>query len=156
MGAGLPAAVGYALSKKLKEEEGTVYCLMSDWEQAIGTTHEAALIAKHHKLDNLVVIIDQNDLQAMGHIDDVLEIQPIEKKWDAWGWEWNFVNGHDHTYMDRAFNNVPITRLKPTVHIAYTTKGKGVSFMENNNLFHYKAPSKEEHEEALKELYELA
>ncbi len=150
MGMGLPAAVGFALSKKLKGDKGKVYVLMSDAEMQIGTTWESALIAAHHKLDNLVVIVDNNGLQAMGSVYQILKIETLQEKWDSFGWEWNIVDGHDFNYMDKAFGN--FFRSKPIIHIANTTKGKGVSFMENNNLYHYKQLSDKEYKEARKEL----
>lgn len=148
MGAGLPAAVGYALSKKLKGEEGKVYCVMSDGELAIGTTHEAALIARHHKLDNLVAIVDKNSWQAMGTTKDVLGSNfpstPLP------GWVQTFlIDGHDYGLIEYALME---EHEKPHVIIFDTIKGKGVSFMENNNEFHYRAPNKDEMEKAIQEL----
>ena len=148
MGMGLPAAVGFALAKKLKKEDGNVYVLMSDGEIAIGTTWESALIAAHHKLDNLVVLIDFNRLQAMGKIEDILKLPEIKQDlfgWDILGWP-----GHDYGWIEQALK--PRKGL-PNMNFMNTTKGKGVSIFENNNLWHYKAPSREEHELALKELY---
>lgn len=142
MGYGLPAGVGFALSKKMKGEEGVVYVLMSDGEVAIGTTWESLLLARQHKLDNLVVIIDHNGLQAMGKVDDVLKIS-IPFKYST-------VDGHDFEALDKLFDEK--TTDTPRIIDAITTKGKGVSFMENNNLYHYKPPSKEEYEKALSEL----
>lgn len=174
MGLGLPGAVGLALAKKLKGEDGIVYCLMSDGELQVGTTWESAQIASHHKLNNLVVIVDVNGLQAMGKTDSILkrtvdmffghtrpEPNPFPHPHSG-GWNYGNIDGHWHKeidlylfydgateqYLDKRGNG----QTKPLVIFAYTTKGKGVSFMENNNLFHYKAPSKEEFEEALKEL----
>ena len=149
MGLGLPGAVGLALAKKLKGEDGKVYVLMSDGELAIGTTWESALIAAQHKLDNLVVIVDQNSWQAMGKTEDILKIPHI-KVFDDLGWYSSFCDGHDFKdieyVLDIECQNTPV------IIKANTTKGKGVSFMENNNLFHYKAPNEEEYKQALKEL----
>lgn len=153
MGMGFPAAVGYALAKKLKQEDGKVYCFMSDGEQAIGTTWEAALIAAHHKLDNLVVIVDKNEFQAMGKVEEVLNIDPLQPKWTAFGWSTLTINGHDHTKIERAMlDSERIYTGQPCVFIANTIKGKGVSFMEKKNLYHYKQISDEEYQTALSEL----
>lgn len=150
MGIGFSMAVGMAWAKKIRGEEGTVYVLMSDGELQIGTVYESALKAAHHKLDNLVVIVDRNSYQAMGFTEEVLALEPLARKWEAFGWEWNIVmNGHNHDYLSRAFSN----HLRgPAIHICQTTKGRGWKRAENNNLYHYKAPSKEEYQEALAEL----
>ncbi len=150
MGIGFPGAVGLALAKKIKGEEGTVYCLMSDGELAIGTTWESALIAVQHKLDNLVVIVDNNGFQAMGKNDDILQVsggEPFDST------HWNIIksiDGHDYRCMENAFSKN--FDGNPTFLSFKTTKGKGVSFMENNNLFHYKAPSEDEYNQAKLEL----
>ena len=156
MGLGLPGAVGLALAKKLKGEGGKVYCLMSDGEMQIGTTWESALIAAHHKLDNLIVIADNNGLQAMGKTDEILNIKPLKDKWINFGWSVTRTDGHDLERIEKSiFGEVEeFTKLSqsPSIIIADTIKGKGVSFMENQNIFHYKAPSEEEYNLALKEL----
>lgn len=149
MGLGFPAAVGFALAKKVKGEKGTVYCLMSDGEQAIGTTWESALIASHHQLDNLVVIVDQNGFQAMGRTKDVLDSSQIIV-WQDIGWNLEYINGHNHQEILKAVTGYSWNQPKAVV--AQTIKGKGVSFMEDNNLYHYKNLSKEEYQNALKEL----
>src|SRR3989344_4566128 len=95
MGMGLPASVGYALAKRLNKEAGNIYVIMSDGEQDIGTTWESALIASHHNLDNLVVIIDSNKFQAMGKISDVLNIEPLADKWSSFGFDVSQINGHN-------------------------------------------------------------
>lgn len=149
MGYGLPAAVGFALAKKLKGEEGTVYCYMSDGELAIGTTWEAALIAAHHQLDNLVVFMEKNDLQAMGQTKDILGLAPLSNKFSTFNWDVRSINGHYYRNISTV-----LTQLgdRPRIIIATTIKGKGVSFMENNNLYHYKALSEEEYLKAKAEL----
>lgn len=142
MGYGLPAAVGFALAKKMRGEDGTIYCLLSDGEVQIGTFWESMLLATQHKLDNLVVIVDNNGLQAMGHTDDILRIKlPFNSV---------PVDGHDFEEMERVISNQNFGM--PTLIDAITVKGKGVRFMEGNNLFHYKAPNQAEYEEALGEL----
>lgn len=152
MGLGLPTAVGLALAKKLKGEEGNVYCIMSDGEQQIGTTWESALIASQHKLDNLVVIVDYNKLQAMGKVEDILNIEPLAKKWESFGWTVKGIDGHDFRELE-IYLSFAYPKDKPVIIICDTIKGKGVSFMENDNLFHYKAPNEKEYEEALRELH---
>ena len=146
MGLGLPGAIGLALGKKLKGEEGKVYVLMSDGEMQCGTTWESALIAAHHKLDNLVVIIDKNEYQAMGKTQEILNsyfphTEPMNH---------SLRNGHDYEQIKRALNynikNIPLILVFETI------KGKGVSFMENNNLWHYSHLSTEDYEKALVEL----
>ncbi len=154
MGLGLPGAVGLALSKKLKGEEGTVYVLMSDGEMQCGTTWEAALVAVHHGLDNLVVIVDNNGLQAMGKVEDIL----VSSYFPTTGWRSVALPGHNHSVLEREILSKPSKLLLdydqhlPLVIIADTTKGKGVSFMENNNLYHYKQLSEDEYERAKEEL----
>ena len=152
MGFGFPFGVGFAMAKKAKNEKGKVFVLMGDGEVAIGTTWESALIASHQKLDNLTVIIDANGLQAMGKVEDVLNIEPLKEKWQAFGWNVIEIDGHNFDQIQKAFLQAEQTREKPSVIIAKTTKGKGVSFMENDNKWHYKAPSQEEYQQALKEL----
>jgi transketolase len=151
MGFGLPFGVGFSIAKKIKKEKGRVFVLMSDGEMAIGTTWESALIASHHKLDNLTVIVDANGFQAMGKVKDVLNIEPLKNKWEAFGWEVLEIDGHNFEQIEKAIIN-PVLEGKPKIIIARTIKGKGWKRAENNNIFHYKAPSKEEYEEAINEL----
>jgi transketolase len=149
MGFGLPFGVGFALAKKLKKEKGRVFVLMSDGEMDCGTTWESALIAAHQKLDNLAVIIDFNGFQAMGRVEDILNIEPLKEKWKAFGWEVKDIDGHNFEEIEKA---LVAAGNKSVAIIAKTVKGKGISFMEGNNLYHYKAPSDEEYQLALKEL----
>lgn len=142
MGFGLPAAVGYALSKKLKGEDGKIYCLMSDGELNCGIAQEAAFIAAQHKLDNLLCIVDCNGYQAMGKTKDILK----DCNLTVWmGNNYYEADGHNFDKIDEFLK-------RSGVIYAQTIKGKGVSFMENNNIWHYKAPNKDEYELALKEL----
>jgi len=155
MGLGFPAAVGMALAKKIKGEKGRVYCLMSDGEMAIGTTWESALIAAHHRLNNLVVIVDNNGLQAMGPTDSVLNLGDLREKWVAMMWNLMGVDGHNTEQIDTVVDyleRMSENEEAPMVMIADTIKGKGVSFMENNNFFHYKNLSGEEYLKAKAEL----
>lgn len=151
MGQGLPAAVGYALSKKLKKEEGKVYCLMSDGEMQTGTTWESALIANQHFLSSLIILVDNNKFCAMGKTSDILNINPLRDKWESFGWNFLLTNGHDYLeierQLDRAFNFGG-----PTIIVADTIKGYPISFMSGDNTFHYKAPSLDEYNQAMVEL----
>lgn len=151
MGLGLPGAVGLALAKKLQKKEGKIYCLMSDGEMQIGTTWESAMIASHHGLNNLCVIVDNNGLQAMGQTKEILNIEPLGNKWRAFGWLVRDTDGHNHDLIQEALD-LPSDLAQPQVVIAKTIKGNGVSFMANNNLYHYKQLSKEEYENAVSEL----
>jgi len=152
MGYGLPFGVGFALAKKLKKEKGKIYVLMSDGEMQCGTTWESALISSHQKLDNLVVIVDFNGLQAMGKVKEILNIEPLKDKWQAFGWEVREIDGHNFEEIEKSLTESALEKEKPIVIIARTIKGKGVSFMEGDNIWHYKAPSEEEYQKALKEL----
>ncbi len=152
MGFGLPFGAGFALAKKVKKEKGKVFVLMSDGEMQTGTTWESALIASHHKLDNLFVIVDANELQAMGKVKEILGIEPLKDKWKAFGWEVREIDGHNFEEIEKSLTLSPLHEEKPMVIIARTIKGKGVRFMEGDNIWHYKAPSEEEYQRALKEL----
>lgn len=152
MGYGFPFGVGFALAKKIKKEKGKVFVLMGDGEMQVGTTWESALIAAHHKLDNLFVIVDANELQAMGKVEGILNIKPLKDKWKAFGWEVREIDGHNFEDIEKSLVNPSLHKEKPIAIIAKTIKGKGVSFMERENLYHYKAPSEEEYQRALKEL----
>lgn len=151
MGMGFPASVGYALSKKLKGGEGTIYCFMSDGEQQIGTTWEAAMLASQHKLSNLVVIVDYNALQAMGSVKDILNLEPLADKWRAFGWCVTEIDGHDYDAIEEALA-FPTDNTQPQVIIANTVKGKGVSWMEGQNLWHYAQVKEEDYNKAMLEL----
>ncbi len=156
MGYGLPFGVGFALAKKLQNQKGKVYVIQSDGEQQIGTTWESAMIAAHHKLDNLVVIVDLNRLQGMGKTKDVLNIEPLAEKWDAFGWDVRIVNGHSHSNILHALTYPQLCTGKPVVILAHTRKGFPVSFMLDNNLYHYKNLSRSEYLKALVELKSYA
>ena len=155
MGFGLPFGIGFALAKKLKKEKGKVFVLMSDGEMQTGTTWESAFIASHHNLDNLFVIVDVNELKAMGRVKEILNIEPLKDKWEVFGWEVREIDGHNFEEIEKSLTGSHLYKGKPIIIIAKTIKGKGVSFMEGNNLYHYKAPSDEEYQKALKELNNL-
>lgn len=151
MGHGLPVAVGMALAKKRAGEKGNIYCIMSDGEMNEGTTWESALIASHHELDNLVVIIDKNGWQAMGKTTDILSTEPLAEKWMSFNWAALKCDGHTYFEIEYTLKNSGVMK-KPCVVICETIKGKGISFMENHLLYHYKDVSDEEYEKAMEEL----
>lgn len=161
MGHGLPVGVGMALGLKRANESGRVFVIMSDGEMQEGTTWEGALVAAHHQLDNLTVVIDYNKWCAMGRTNEVCNLEPLEKKWEAFGWRVWEVDGHDYKSMDSGFSVLDVlwTTKKPEtlgkspkVVIAHTTKGKGISFMEDYLLYHYKYISDDEYKKAMVEL----
>jgi transketolase len=152
IGYGLPFGIGFALAKKIKKEKGRIFVLISDGGMETGTTWESALIASHHKLNNLTVIVDFNGLQGMGKVEDILNINPLKDKWKAFGWDVLEIDGHNYEEIENSLKEESSTVGKPKIIIAKTIKGKGVSFMEENNIYHYKAPSDEEYQKALKEL----
>lgn len=149
MGFGLPFGVGFTLAKKIKKEKGKVFVLMSDGEMDCGTTWESALIGSHHKLDNLIVFVDVNRLQAMGRTKEILNIEPLKEKWKAFEWEVREIDGHNFEEIEKS---ISVKSKKPFVIIAKTVKGYPISFMKGNNLYHYKKLSKREYLKALKEL----
>jgi len=152
LGQGLSVAVGDALAAKLDGKEYRVFCLMGDGEQQEGQIWEAAMEAGHYKLDNLVGIVDKNELQIDGKVKDVMDVDPLDEKYRAFGWNVIVCNGHDMKELLGAFEQALRTKGKPSVIIAKTVKGKGVSFMENNAGWHGKAPNLEQLDAALKEL----
>jgi len=152
LGQGLSAAVGMALGSRMDNKSYRVYCVIGDGETQEGQIWEAAMTAGHHKLDNLLLILDHNKLQIDGKVEDIKGLEPLSKKWDAFRWNViDGVDGHNIKALITAMEEAEKVKGKPTVIIAETVKGKGVSFMEWNNSFHGKAPSKEEIEKALKE-----
>ena len=139
LGHGLPVGVGWAKAIKLKNESRKVCVLLSDGECDEGSNWEAAMFASHHKLNNLVAVIDYNKLQSLDSIENTLALEPFKDKWQSFGWECIEIDGHDHREISEAFSKVKLS-IKPTCIIAHTTKGKGVSFMENQVLWHYRTP----------------
>ena len=152
LGQGLSFAIGVALSGRLSSQDYHIYVLMGDGECDEGQVWEAAMAAAHFKVDKLVAIIDNNGQQIDGCNCDVMNIEPLNKKWQAFGWHVIEVDGHDLAQLIDAFNRAKLVKEQPTIIIAHTIKGKGVSFMENNPNFHGKAPNAAEVEIALKEL----
>lgn len=152
LGQGLSFGIGIALAAKLDHQDYQTYVLLSDGECEEGQTWEAALSAVHFKLDNLTAVIDRNQLQLSGWTQNIMNIEPVNEKWQAFGWHTVEIDGHKFNQILTAFEEAKATKGRPTVIIAHTTKGKGVSFMENNVEFHGKAPTLEEAKRALKEL----
>jgi len=152
LGQGLSFAIGVALAGRLNSKDYRVYVLLGDGECDEGQVWEAAMAAAHFKVDNLVAIVDNNGQQIDGWNRDVMNLDPFPAKWQAFGWQVIEVDGHDFTQLTQAFNQAKLVKGQPTLIIAHTIKGKGVSFMENNLDFHGKAPTDDEVEIALKEL----
>ncbi len=141
-----------ALASKLDHEGVRVYCICGDGEIEEGQIWEAAMSASHYKLDNLCVVIDNNNLQIDGQVDKVMNIYPLDQKFKSFGFEVIKIDGHDMNQIINAFNKAKTIKEKPTVIIAKTIKGKGVSFMENVADWHGKAPNEEEYNLAMQEL----
>ena len=152
LGQGISAAVGMALSAKLSNEDYRVYTLLGDGEIQEGQVWEAAMLASHRKLDNLVVIVDNNGLQIDGAIDEVCSPYPIDKKFEAFNFHVINVDGHDFDALDAAFKEARETKGQPTTIIAKTIKGKNVSFMENQASWHGSAPNAEQYAVAMADL----
>jgi transketolase len=152
LGQGLSFGIGIALAGSLDKRDYQVYVLLGDGECEEGQIWEAALFAPHHKMDNLTAIVDHNDIQLDGRVCDIMGLEPLLDKWRAFNWHVLEINGHDITQILEALKEAGEIKGKPTVIIAHTIKGKGVSFMENNVDFHGKAPTAQEVEIALKEL----
>lgn len=154
LGHGLSVATGMALAAKRDGHAHRVFCMLSDGECDEGSVWEPALFAPHHKLDNLIAIIDYNKIQSLGTVKEVLDLDPLGDKWRAFGWAVREIDGHDLGVIAEAFAQLPLETERPTCIIAHTVKGKGVSFMENKLLWHYRSPQGEEFQAALAELGE--
>ena len=152
LGQGISAACGMALSGKLSYAPYKVYAILGDGEIEEGQVWEAAMFAAHNKLDNLVAIVDNNGLQIDGKITDVCSPMPITDKFEAFGWYVITMNAHDFDDIERAFNEAEKINGKPVAIIQTSTKGKGVSYMENQVGWHGSAPNKEQYEQAMEEL----
>lgn len=152
LGQGLSISSGIALAGKIDKKDYRVYCLMSDGETQEGQTWEAAGFAGFHQLDNLTAILDYNKFQLDGPIKEILDVAPVREKWESFRWFVQEVDGHDLDQLLKALEQAKQKKGAAQLIIAHTTKGKGVSFMEDNNYFHGVAPTAEETEAALKEL----
>ena len=155
LGQGISAAVGMAISAKLSGDDYRVYTLLGDGEIQEGQVWEAAMLAGHRKLDNLVVIVDNNGLQIDGAIENVCSPYPIDKKFEAFNFHVINVDGHDFDALEAAFKEARATEGQPTAIIAKTIKGKNVSFMENQASWHGVAPNAEQYAQAMQELEEV-
>ncbi len=154
LGHGLSVAVGLAICKKIDQKNNKVFSLLGDGELSEGSVWEACTTASKYNLDNLIVIVDRNDLQITGKTEDVNPIEPIDKKFKSFGFETISTNGNNISDLLSVFQHVPVKENKPTVIIAKTTKGSGVSFIENQIDWHHKVPNKDEYESAISELNE--
>ena len=142
LGHALPVCIGIAIAIKLKKIHNKVFCLMSDGELDEGSNWEAFLSGAHHKLNNLVAIIDRNRLQSIESTESTLTLEPLSQKLNAFNWHVETINGHNHKEIEDALKKQ--SQSKPTVIIANTIKGKGVSFMENKVVWHYRSPSEKD------------
>jgi len=152
LGHGLSVGVGMALAARMDKSKSRVFVLMGDGEQGEGSVYEAAMSASHYKLDNLIAIIDRNGLQISGDTEDVMSLEPMRSRWEAYGWHVVECDGHIINELTKTFQSIPVVTGKPHLVIARTIKGKGVSFMENQAKWHHGVPTKEQLEIALKEL----
>jgi transketolase len=154
LGHALSVGCGMSISAKRKNEKHRIFVILSDGELDEGSNWEAFLFAPNNKLDNLTVIIDYNKIQSLGNVKDVLDLEPLSSKLRAFNWEIIEIEGHNHEQIFNALSTLPKQKEKPTAIIAHTIKGKGVDFMENKLLWHYKSPNKDELENALKQIEE--
>ena len=151
LGHGLSLAIGFAIAMRAKGIKARSIAVLSDGECDEGSIWEAILFAPHHKLSNLVAVVDYNKIQSFGRVADVLDLEPFADKWRAFNWYVQEVDGHDHDALKAAFA-ATADDLRPSVIIAHTVKGKGVSYMEDELAWHYKSPSAEQLEKAIAEI----
>lgn len=154
LGQGMPMAMGMAVAAKMNGEKHRVYCIIGDGECDEGAVWESALIAAQYQLDNFIVTVDFNKFQSLAPVEETIGLEPMDQKWAAFGWRVIRVDGHDHEALHRAYEEAKdaMGEGKPIIVIADTVKGKGVSFMENTVLWHYRTARGEEYDAALKEL----
>jgi transketolase len=152
LGHGLPISVGTAIAAKLDNKSYRVFTLLGDGELPEGSNWEAALTAAHYKLDNLCAIIDNNKLQITGPTTEVCNTDPIDAKFESFGWAVRHVDGHDFEALTKTFDELPFAKGKPSLVIAHTVKGKGISYMENTIKWHHGVPSEQQYQDALMEL----
>lgn len=153
LGHGLSIGVGMALAAKMDSKDYMTVVLLSDGECQEGSVWEAAMFASHHHLDNLVAIVDRNTLQAIDFTEQVVHLEPLERKWEAFGWDVNITEGHSFESIMSTLSDIRSRKSgKPLAVIALTTKGKGISFMENNPIWQYRVPQGDELEQARQEL----
>jgi transketolase len=153
LGHGLPFATGIALGKKIKNQKNQIFVVVGDGELDEGSNWEALLFASHHKLDNLIVVVDYNNLQSLTTVKETLNLEPLKDKFEAFGCNVYGVDGHNHKDLRNIFvKSIENNTGKPTVIIANTIKGRGVSYMENKVKWHYSTPNQDELIQALKEI----
>lgn len=155
LGQGLGVCVGMALAARLDKKESRIYCLMGDGELQEGGIWEGAMSAAHYKLDNLCGVVDFNRFQIDGRIEEIMALEPLVDKWEAFGWHVIQSDGHNIEELLTAFNQAKTIKQKPTLILAHTVKGKGVSFMEHVVNFHGVAPTQKEKDIAIKELDDI-
>lgn len=154
LGHGLPVGAGMAMAAKMDSNNYRVYVILGDGECDEGSVWESALVANHYQLDNLVAVIDHNKMQSLDFCENTIKLNPFADKWRSFGWNVIDIDGHNHEELKKAFNEAKSVKGKPTVIIANTVKGKGVSFMENDILWHYRFPHDGwEYDNALEELH---
>lgn len=152
LGHGISVGAGIALAAKIDNKKFKTYVIMGDGECDEGSVWECALFSNQFKLNNLVVIIDANKMQSMDFCENTISLKPFAKKWESFGWNVKEIDGHNHEELEKALSNTENKEEKPTVIIANTIKGKGISFMENNIMWHYKDPQGDDYLNAVKEL----
>lgn len=154
LGHGLSVGVGMAIGAKMAKMPFKTYVLMGDGEQGEGSIYEAAMSASHYKLDNLVAIIDRNKLQISGKTEDVMSLEPMRERWEAFGWEVIELNGNKLEEIVATFDTMNYHNGKPKLIISHTIKGHGISFMENGAKWHHGVPSEQQFQDALSEINE--
>ena len=152
LGHGFPMAVGMAISNKIRNQNSISYALLSDGELNEGSIWEAAMFASAKSLSNLIAIIDFNKWQATGRSKEIMQLEPLTLKWESFGWHTQEINGHCFKSIFESLSKAKKENKRPSVIIAHTIKGKGVSFMEDNNNWHYRTPNNDELKSALEEL----
>ncbi len=154
LGHGLPVGAGMAMAAKKDAKSYKTFVILGDGECDEGSVWEAALVARHYELDNLIAVVDHNKMQSLDYCENTIKLSPFADKWKAFGWNVLDIDGHDHGALRSAFENALQNRGNPTVIIANTVKGKGISFMENDILWHYRFPHDGwEYDDAVKELH---
>ncbi len=152
LGHGLSVATGMALAARIQKSARRTFVVLSDGECDEGAIWEASLFAGHHGLDNLMVMVDYNKIQSFGRVADILRLEPFADKWRSFGWAVREVDGHDHAALAAVLDSMPLSAGQPGVMLCHTVKGKGVSFMEDQVVWHYKSPNEEQLALALSEL----
>tara|TARA_Y100001954_G_scaffold234854_1_gene291247 strand:+ start:1322 stop:2164 length:843 start_codon:yes stop_codon:yes gene_type:complete len=155
LGHGLPMALGMAIAQKIKGSKNRCYALLSDGECNEGSIWEAAMLAAGEKIHQLTAIIDYNKWQATGRSQEIMALEPLAAKWEAFGWHTQQIDGHNIEEIKKALEKARLDETKPSMIVADTIKGKGITFMEDDNNWHYRTPNKEELAAAMQELKEV-